>query len=361
MVFPRMKAGILEPRQLYGFSQPIKSLLWLGGTAYDAPAALLREDGNCPWVLHRVVRDHLGSIVAVTDSAGFVEQRLSYDAWGALRNPDTGAAYAPGTAPRLMLMGRGYIGHEHLPWFGLVNMNARLYDPAVARFLSPDPMVQRPDGTQGFNRYSYCLNNPLRYVDLDGRYFRGDNLKKYRDYRSTIMGEIYYYTNEYTNTSDLQTKCELLSRIGELNNTLSDLDQMYLGGTEFSFGNSSFNDGIQETTMLPNGVVAMYTNGLFGNIVHEMRHGGQLARGEFGLLRDENGTIIFDSRYGISHEVSAYRAEFAAVEKLGYKTIYGFSIDITSINQITGLLITLFADDNGNSIYGGRPAQWYKR
>ena len=47
-------------------------------------------------------------------------------------------------------------------------MNARLYDPALGRFLSPDPVVQQPDGTQAFNRYTYCLNNPLRYVDLDG-------------------------------------------------------------------------------------------------------------------------------------------------------------------------------------------------
>jgi hypothetical protein len=47
-------------------------------------------------------------------------------------------------------------------------MNARLYDPAVGRFLSPDPYVQSPDFTQNFNRYSYVLNNPLKYTDPDG-------------------------------------------------------------------------------------------------------------------------------------------------------------------------------------------------
>ena len=67
-----------------------------------------------------------------------------------------------------LLLGRGYTGHEHLPWFGLVNMNARLYDPAVGRFLSPDPLIQAPDNTQSYNRYSYCLNNPLRYTDQSG-------------------------------------------------------------------------------------------------------------------------------------------------------------------------------------------------
>jgi hypothetical protein len=34
--------------------------------------------------------------------------------------------------------------------------------------LSPDPYVQMPDFSQNFNRYSYCLNNPLRYTDPSG-------------------------------------------------------------------------------------------------------------------------------------------------------------------------------------------------
>jgi len=76
-------------------------------------------------------------------------------------------AYAPGAEPALFL-GRGYTGHEHLQQFGLINMNARLYDPALGRFLSPDPYIQSPDFTQNYNRYSYCLNNPFKYTDTSG-------------------------------------------------------------------------------------------------------------------------------------------------------------------------------------------------
>jgi len=47
-------------------------------------------------------------------------------------------------------------------------MNGRLYDPVVGRFLSPDNYVQMPDFSQNFNRYSYCLNNPLMYTDPSG-------------------------------------------------------------------------------------------------------------------------------------------------------------------------------------------------
>lgn len=76
---------------------------------------------------------------------------------------------AVGSEPALFL-GRGYTGHEHLQMFGLVNMNARLYDPVLGRFLSPNPYVQAPDLSQNFNRYSYALNNTLIYVDENGEF-----------------------------------------------------------------------------------------------------------------------------------------------------------------------------------------------
>ena len=49
-------------------------------------------------------------------------------------------------------------------------MNGRMYDPILGRFLSPDPYVQAPDMSQNFNRYSYCLNNPLIYTDPSGEF-----------------------------------------------------------------------------------------------------------------------------------------------------------------------------------------------
>jgi RHS repeat-associated protein len=63
---------------------------------------------------------------------------------------------------------RGFTGHEHLPQFNLINMNGRLYDPTISRMLSPDNYVQDPTHTQSYNRYSYVLNNPLKYTDPSG-------------------------------------------------------------------------------------------------------------------------------------------------------------------------------------------------
>ena len=60
--------------------------------------------------------------------------------------------------------------HEHLSYFGLINMNGRVYDPFTSSFLSVDNFVQSPGYTQSFNRYAYCLNNPLKYTDPDGEF-----------------------------------------------------------------------------------------------------------------------------------------------------------------------------------------------
>ena len=47
--------------------------------------------------------------------------------------------------------------------------NARWYDPAIGRFIQPDTIVPEPGNLQALNRYSYVLNNPLRFIDDSGK------------------------------------------------------------------------------------------------------------------------------------------------------------------------------------------------
>ena len=142
--------------------------IFLGGTPYNAPAVAIRNSGNGgSWDIYYIHRDYLGSIVAVSNASGVAVEKRSYDAWGRLRKPNSLQPYGYSGQPTLFL-GRGYTGHEHLPEFGIINMNARLYDPVLGRMLSPDPYVQAPDFSQSYNRYSYCLNNPLIYTDPTG-------------------------------------------------------------------------------------------------------------------------------------------------------------------------------------------------
>jgi RHS repeat-associated protein len=51
---------------------------------------------------------------------------------------------------------------------GLYYYNARYYDPELGRFIQPDDTISDYGNPQSYNRYSYCVNDPLRYTDPTG-------------------------------------------------------------------------------------------------------------------------------------------------------------------------------------------------
>ena len=118
-------------------------------------------------------RDHLGSVESVTDAGGLELKIQAYDPFGSRRASDwtramtaTERTALAGEAPQRTA--RGYTGHEHLERTGLIHMNGRVYDPAIGRFLSPDPIVADASFSQSWNAYSYALNSPLSYSDPSG-------------------------------------------------------------------------------------------------------------------------------------------------------------------------------------------------
>ncbi|OAV64754.1 Cell wall-associated polypeptide CWBP200 [Bacteroidales bacterium Barb6XT] len=133
--------------------------LYLGGDPYHAPLILLKREGRED--VYAVSRDFLGSIIAIADSSGQAVERRTYDPWGRMTREAADSA--------LCITDRGYTSHEHIKEIGLINMNARLYDPLIGRFFSPDPKMM--DGeTQALNRYSYAMNNPFAYTDPSGEF-----------------------------------------------------------------------------------------------------------------------------------------------------------------------------------------------
>ena len=139
--------------------------IWIGGDAYTAKA-VAKKVGSGSWTVYNIFRDHLGTITHLKNASTGVVDEYSFDAWGRRRDKDSWS-YTLSSEPALFA-DRGFTSHEYLEDFKLYNMNGRLYDPVVGRFLSPDPFVQAPDFSQNFNRYSYCLNNPLKYTDPSG-------------------------------------------------------------------------------------------------------------------------------------------------------------------------------------------------
>ena len=121
-------------------------------------------------------RDNIGSIVAITkaDNAGTVVEKRFFDAWGNLKALVNAAGTLITDNQQLStynyFIDRGYTGHEHLWKAGLINMNARIYDPILRKFLSPDNYVQDPFNTQSYDRFSYVFNNPLLYTDPSGNF-----------------------------------------------------------------------------------------------------------------------------------------------------------------------------------------------
>lgn len=124
---------------------------------------------NAPDKFRYLHRDALDSVDMITNNSGQVVERQSFDPFGK-RRQITGQAIQADYAPKLT--NRGFTGHEHLDHLGLIHMNARLYDAETARFLSADTFIQAPSMAQNYNRYSYVMNNPLKYTDPSGHFFK---------------------------------------------------------------------------------------------------------------------------------------------------------------------------------------------
>ena len=117
-------------------------------------------------------KDHLGSVEGVTDADGASTRALAYDPFGGRRKGDWTAALTPAEVSALAGSSdprtRGHTGHEHLDRTGLIHRGGRVYDPALGRFLSPDPLVGNRGSAQSWNGYSYVSNSPMSFVDPSG-------------------------------------------------------------------------------------------------------------------------------------------------------------------------------------------------
>jgi RHS repeat-associated protein len=131
----------------------------------------MRTNGN----LFYLLGDHLGSTSLTTDTNGIVVSEMRYKAWGETR-------YASGTTPTQYQ----YTGqYSYTAEFGLYFYNARWYDPALSRFAQADTII--PPGVQGWDRYAYTRNNPLRYTDPSGHVSRPAVHDSYGDSTFTVV------------------------------------------------------------------------------------------------------------------------------------------------------------------------------
>jgi RHS repeat-associated protein len=106
--------------------------------------------------LSYILQDHLGSTSVIADTTGASVATMRFYPFGGTRS-------SSGAMPTDKL----FTG-QRLDQSGLYYYGARYYDAMIGRFISPDTIVPNPANPQTLNRYSYCLNNPLRYIDPSG-------------------------------------------------------------------------------------------------------------------------------------------------------------------------------------------------
>jgi len=117
-----------------------------------------------------------------TDSNGSLVTRYEYDAFGKIRWQSQTDTRNKNT----FVGGHGIVDDSDDD--GLIYMRARYYDSEIGRFISRDPYTWGPDDERGQNKYNemyirwdklvighnlykYSVNNPIRFIDKDGKLF----------------------------------------------------------------------------------------------------------------------------------------------------------------------------------------------
>ena len=172
-------------------------------------------------VVEYVVLDGLGNIRVVTDEKGNVLERHDYLAFG--EECVTGrCANNPGLGAGEPLK---FTGKERDPETGLDYFGARYYRAKIGRFTTVDPAYTVQENLvdpQRWNKYAYARNNPLRYVDPDGK-----------DVVDIVGGAITAFGSNLAWGASRPAPYNRDYRIGQ---AIGDLASIVAGGLEFNVG-----------------------------------------------------------------------------------------------------------------------------
>jgi RHS repeat-associated protein len=119
--------------------------------------------------------DMLGSVRTITNATGAVVECYDYMPFGQMLTASDNGRSAAGCYPAApdpadSRASQKFTGKERDAETGLDYFGARYFSGAEGRFMTPDPLMASAKAydPQTWNRYSYTLNNPLRFIDPDG-------------------------------------------------------------------------------------------------------------------------------------------------------------------------------------------------
>lgn len=226
----------------------------------------------------------------------------------------------------------------------------RQYDPAIGRWNVIDQWAEKYNTT---SPYAFVANNPILKKEIDGRRYLEKDERKAQKYEQKLEKRIARLEKQIAR---LEAKGkdtgDRKERIGEMEQSKTDLSDMRKSDTEFHFASLSdkFNpvrdlngNGLPNTARTGNNRITMFME---KNKFHEPRHGGQIARGDY----DVSALGKISPTYGAAEEISAYRAEYGYRGKIDYSP----GLDLTNpedilkigtqetINNINQLLMVTF-------------------
>ena len=267
------------------------------------------------------VRDHLGSVRVVLDDDGNVLQQLYYHPFG-------GVWGDAGTNTSLQPWKYSGKEYDHRDGLDLYDYGARLYDPAAVRWTSPDPLCEK---YYHISPYAFCNNNPVRYVDPDGRKWKeikdenvAKKLRRSAENRIAKLNAKKEAVNEKTESirnniklattrkdKKIQTQNKKMSDIQEQINILSDFIEglKQLGNSENVYTYKIINSGEGNKgtlTLEDDGSVGIVSFGTYGSRAHETVHAVQL---DNGVVKFNNGKPLAGRLR--EAEVQAYRTEYS--------------------------------------------------
>ncbi len=335
---------------------------------YPHAEGYVKVNPNSTFQYNYTLKDHLGNTRVVLAQDGSVLQRNNYYPFG--KSIDAWDYSGPGSAYKYNYNGKELQNQLGLNWH---DYGWRMYDASLGRWNVIDQLAVKYHTT---SPYAFVANNPISRQEIDGRYFDEKNEKKAAkiEKRAEMRADKLEARAEKMeakgkSSGDLrQRTTELRKSAGDIKNMRSDLN------TEYKYGSLSSREGrslklVGPTTTLTgqnskgDNVVTMFTQSSMSSMLHESRHGGQNARGEFNVKTTMG--------YGVADEISAYKAEYSWNGQLEYRDQPTESVmkqrlsagqdptkaTITNINEINKNVVNSMVDPGFNPIYPPRDSR----
>ena len=295
--------------------------------------------------------DHLGSSSYITNLDGEVVQHIEYVPFGEVFIEERNNIW---NTPYL------FNAKEFDEETGLYYYGARYYDPRISLWISTDP---KQESYFAFSSYVYCGNNPLIYIDPNGKEWedpaQAEKLKAKIDNKITSIQKSILVQKARLESNQAKGKdiskqerkiADFESRISNLNQSKSDIDLLGHDSQKYKLTQVS-GEGAHKVRLENNGTISIETSEDALSI-HEITHvrqaldAGGLEFSDSGCLKNPGTRAKGSQRYiAISEaEIEAYKMQYSYRPE-------SLPISVDNISIINAHYVGSIKDPNGGYGY----------